>query len=72
MFSIMKLPMNTFDKIKGESESLAGLVLEMAEEFPTTDWVLPVGDFEFAVMQADTNRIQLVKVTIKEHRNLAE
>lgn len=65
MCRIMKLPMNTFDAIKGDSESLAGLVLEVAGEFPTVDWVIPCGDFEFAIMQADNNRIQLVKVTIK-------
>ena len=65
MCRIMKLPMDTFDKIRGESESLAGLVLEVAGELPTVDWVIPCGDFEFAIMQADNNRIQLVKVTIK-------
>ena len=65
MCRIMKLPMDTFDAIKGDSESLAGLVLEVAGEFPTVDWVIPCGDFEFAIMQADNNRIQLVKVTIK-------
>jgi len=62
---IMKIPMDTFDKIKGDNESLAGLVLELAGEFPTADWVIPCGDFEFAIMQADNNRIQLVKVTVK-------
>jgi putative hemolysin len=65
MCRIMKLPMNTFDDVKGDNESLAGLVLELAGEFPTVDWVLPCGDFEFAIMQAENNRIQLVKVTIK-------
>jgi putative hemolysin len=65
MCRIMKLPMNTFDKLRGDSESLAGLVLEVAGELPTADWVIPCGDFEFAIMQADNNRIQLVKVTIK-------
>lgn len=65
MCRIMKIPMNTFDHIKGDSESLAGLVLELAGELPTADWVIPSGDFEFAIMQADNNRIQLVKVTIK-------
>lgn len=65
MCRIMKIPMNTFDAVKGESESLAGLVLELAGELPTTDWVIPCGDFEFAIMQAENNRIQLVKVTIK-------
>ncbi len=65
MCRIMKLPMDTFDKIRGDSESLAGLLLEVAGEFPTEDWVIPCGDFEFAIIQADNNRIQLVKVTIK-------
>jgi len=65
MCRIMKLPMNTFDNIKGESESLAGMLLEVAGEFPTEDWVIPSGDFEFAIIQADNNRIHLVKVTIK-------
>lgn len=62
---IMKLPVNTFEEVRGESESLAGLILEVAGEFPTVDWVIPCGDFEFGIMQADNNRIQLVKVTIK-------
>jgi gliding motility-associated protein GldE len=65
MCRIMKLPMDTFDKLRGESESLAGLILEVAGEFPTIDWVIPCGDFEFGIMQVDNNRIQLVKVTIK-------
>lgn len=69
MCRIMKLPMDTFDQIKGNSESLAGLLLELAGEFPTEDWVIPCGDFEFAIIQADNNRIQLVKVTIKPKQN---
>jgi putative hemolysin len=65
MCRIMKIPMGTFDKVRGESESLAGLVLELAGEFPEKDQVIPCGDFEFAIMQVDNNRIQLVKVMIK-------
>jgi len=45
MCRIMKLPMNTFDNVKGDSESLAGLLLELAGELPTVDWVIPCGDF---------------------------
>jgi gliding motility-associated protein GldE len=64
MCRIMKLPMDTFDHVKGESESLAGLVLEVAGEFPSTEWVIPCGDFEFTIMEIQDNRIRLVKVTI--------
>ncbi len=63
---IMHLPMDTFDGVRGESESLAGLVLELAGEFPVVNSVTPSGDFEFTVLQADNNRIQQVKVSIKQ------
>ena len=69
MCRIMKLPMDTFDQLKGDSDSLAGMLLEIAGEFPTEDWVIPCGDFEFAIMKAENNRIQLVKVTIKPQVN---
>ena len=65
MCRIMKLPMNTFDGVKGDSESLAGLVLEVAGEFPASEWVIPCGDFEFTIMETENNRIQMVKVTVK-------
>ena len=61
----MGLPMDTFDAVRGESESVGGLVLELAGEFPTTGTVIPSGDFEFTVLQADNNRLQQLKVTIK-------
>lgn len=61
----MKLPMDTFDTVKGESESLGGLVLELAGEIPALNTVITAGDFEFTVLQADNNRIQQVKVTVK-------
>jgi len=61
----MRLPMNTFDDVRGESESLAGLVLEIAGEFPAVNSTINAGDFEFTILQADNNRIQQVKVAIK-------
>ncbi|HMU45596.1 MAG TPA: gliding motility-associated protein GldE [Chitinophagaceae bacterium] len=64
MCRVMKLPMTTFDEVKGDSESLAGLVLEVAGEFPSTEWVIPCGDFEFTIMEIENNRIKLVKVTV--------
>jgi len=63
---LMHLPMDTFDKVKGESESLGGLVLELAGEFPKVNDVIKSGDFDFTVMETDRNRIKLVKVTIQK------
>jgi gliding motility-associated protein GldE len=60
----MKLPQHTFDEVKGESDSLAGLVLELAGELPVKDQIIPCGDFEFQVLEIIANRVQSVKVTI--------
>lgn len=65
MCRVMKLPGHTFDAVRGESESLAGLLLEIAGEFPAVNDVLPCGDFEFKVLQVEENRIRQVQVTIK-------
>lgn len=62
---LMRIPIDTFKEVQGESESVAGLVLELAGELPAADTVVSSGDFEFTVLQADNNRIQQVKVMIK-------
>ncbi len=61
----MKIPLDTFDSVKGDSESMAGLVLELSGEFPSTNTVLSTGDFEFTVLEAYKNRIMEVQVSIK-------
>jgi len=61
----MHLPLDTFDKVKGESDSLAGLLLELAGEIPKVNDVIPCGDFEFTVLDAEQSRIKKVKVMVK-------
>ncbi len=61
----MNLPPETFDTLKGESESLAGLVLELAERLPKINDMIETGDFLFTVLEVSRNRIEKVKVTIK-------
>jgi putative hemolysin len=60
----MNLPVDTFDKVKGDSDSLAGLILELSGAIPAVNDVIPCGDFEFTVLDADSSRIKKVKVTI--------
>jgi putative hemolysin len=64
---IMDLPTETFDNVRGESESLAGLVLELAGEIPPVNHSIENGDFEFTVLEVEKNRLQKIKVTIKPH-----
>jgi len=63
---LMGLATGTFDKVKGDSESVAGLVLELAGELPKVNDVIPCGDFELTVLEIAKNRIKKVKITIKE------
>ena len=63
---IMELEKDTFDTVRGESDSLAGLVLEIAGEIPKPQQVIQSGDFEFTVLEVVRNRINKVKVTIQQ------
>ncbi len=67
----MNLPAETFDAIRGDSDSVAGLVLEIAGEFPQANSTLKSGDFTFVPLEINKNRIDKVKVTI-EAKNLQE
>ncbi len=62
---IMDLPVDTFERVRGDSDSLAGLVLEIAGRFPVVNDVVSSGDFEFAILELDRNRIKKVKISVK-------
>ncbi len=63
---VMNLPVDTFDLVKGDSDSLAGLILELAGEIPKINDVIACGDFQFTILEADSSRIKKVKVSIKQ------
>jgi putative hemolysin len=62
---ILNLSSDTFDEVKGESDSLAGLVLEIAGDIPQVNQIVPCGDFDFTVMELEKNRLKRIKVTVK-------
>ena len=61
----MGLPVDTFDKVRGDSDSVAGLVLEIAGEFPQANTSLVSGDFTFIPLEINKNRIDKVKIIIQ-------
>ncbi len=61
----LKLPADTFDKIRGDSDSLAGLVLEIAGEFPQVNAAVVSGPYTFVPLAINKNRIEKVKVILK-------
>ncbi len=56
---------NIFDEVKGESESLGGLLLELNTKLPKSGTKIKYEEFEFTILAVDTRKIKKVKVTIK-------
>ena len=61
----MSLPVDSFEAVRGDSDSLAGLVLEIAGEFPQVEEEVVSGDFTFVPLAINKNRIDRVKVIIR-------
>ncbi len=62
----MSLPADTFDGIRGESDSVAGLVLEIAGQFPQINESLKSGAFTFIPLEITRNRIDKVNIIIEQ------
>ena len=60
------LSTDTFDAVRGESDSLAGLVLEIAGEFPQVNEEVISSGFIFVPLEINKNRLDKIKVTIKK------
>ncbi|WP_194975438.1 gliding motility-associated protein GldE [Aquiflexum lacus] len=54
-----------FDEVKGESESLGGLLLEINSNLPKNGSKIYFESFEFTILAVDTKRIKKVKVHLK-------
>lgn len=67
----MRLPIDTFDAVKGESDSLGGLVLELAGKIPSVNETVSTGDFDFTVLEIEKNRIKTIKIYINYDKNEA-
>jgi len=55
---------DVFEKNKGESESLAGFVLEVAQAFPKIGQLISFEDYRFVIEAVDRKRIKRIKVIL--------
>ena len=53
-----------FEKAKGESESIAGFVLEIAQAFPKVGQLIQFGGYQFIIESVDRKRIKRIKVIL--------
>ena len=61
---IIGLPSDTFEDVREESDSIAGLVLEISGKFPAVNETVSYQNYDFTVLNLDKMRIQRVKITI--------
>lgn len=61
---IIGLPSDTFEDVREESDSIAGLVLELSGKFPAVNETVSYQKYDFTVLNLDKMRIQRVKITI--------
>ena len=60
---ILEIDTHTFDEIKGDADSLAGMVLEVTGLIPKKDTVLTIADHVFKVTKVNKRRIEEIKLT---------
>lgn len=64
-YKIMKVSDQIFDDVKGDADTLAGLILELKGEIPEKNWVIKCKSFDFMIESADRRRIKKIIVTVR-------
>lgn len=62
-YKVMHLNTDLFENIRGDADTLAGLILEMKGEIPVVDEKINIGGYTFTIVSSDKRRIKKVKVT---------
>ena len=62
----LKLEEDPFEYVRGESETLAGLILQLTGVMPSVKQVVKFENFEFIIESTDARRITQVRVKIND------
>ncbi len=62
---ILSLDEETFSDVRGEAETLAGLMLELKRDFPAKGDIFTSHDIRFTVKEMDAHRIDKIRVDLK-------
>jgi gliding motility-associated protein GldE len=63
-FRVIEIEDDPFEDVRGESDTLAGLILELIGEIPETGFTIDHGRFRFRIESADKRRIKKLRVEI--------
>ena len=64
-YKILNIDSSPFDKFKGDSETIAGFILEISQSFPKINSKIAFENYIFTIESVDKKRIKQVKVSIK-------
>lgn len=64
-YKALQIQDDIFENVRGDADTLAGLILEIKGEIPKVNEKLKIGDFLFTIVSADKRRIKKVKVRIE-------
>ena len=65
VLSVEEADQEDFEKVRGESETIAGFLLELIESFPEKKQEIPYKHYIFTIEDIDKKRIKQLKVTIR-------
>jgi gliding motility-associated protein GldE len=66
-YKIMEISDDYFSEVKGDADTLAGLILEIKGEIPDKNDVVDYKNFKFTIKEVDNRRIKTIVCEIKEH-----
>jgi putative hemolysin len=66
-YKILGLEHDVFDEIRGDADTLAGLILEYEGEIPEKNKKIIYKQFEFKIESADNRRIKQIRVFINKN-----
>jgi putative hemolysin len=64
---VIEIEEDLFEEVRGESETLAGLILELTGEIPQKNQTIKYGNFSFRIESADRRRIKEIRVEINKN-----
>ena len=64
-YKILNIDSTLFENFKGDSETIAGFILEISQSFPKANSKIAFKNYTFTIESVDKKRIKQVKVSIK-------
>ena len=69
LYKVVDVESSVFDEVRGESESLGGLILELHGALPVVEEQITYDRFVFTILAVDKKRIKKVKVALTDKPN---